>query len=74
MAVRADPSQRLLALFGLGALLLTYPLISLFNHGTTVAGVPLLYAYLFGAWAALIAGLALAVRKVPDPPGRHERR
>lgn len=74
MPSRSDPSQRLVALFGLGALLLTYPLISLFNHDATVAGIPLLYAYLFGAWGVLIAGLALAVRTAPDPPGRHERR
>jgi hypothetical protein len=74
MGLRADQSQRLVALFGLGALLLTYPLMALFNVATTVAGVPLLYAYLFGAWGALIAGLALAVRRTPDPPGPHEPR
>jgi MYXO-CTERM domain-containing protein len=26
-----------------------------------VAGIPLLYAYVFGAWALLIAGMALAI-------------
>lgn len=74
MASRSDPSQRLVALFGLGALLLTYPLIALFNRDATVAGIPLLYAYLFGAWGALIAALAMAVRKAPDPPMPPERR
>jgi len=68
MGLRAEQSQRLVALAGLGALLLTYPLMALFNVAATVAGIPLLYAYLFGAWGLLIAGLALAVRKVPDPP------
>jgi len=29
-----------------------------------VAGVPLLYAYLFAAWLAVIVAAALAVRKL----------
>ena len=60
MGLRADQSQRLVALFVLGALLLTYPLLSLFNRSELVFGVPLLYAYLFGAWALLVALMALA--------------
>ena len=48
-------AQRLVALFVLGCLLLSYPLLSLFNTGGTLWGIPLLYIYLFGAWAALIA-------------------
>ena len=74
MSLHADPSQRLVALFGLGVLLLTYPLVALFNVATLVAGLPLLYAYLFGAWGALIALLALTVRRAPDPPRRDEPR
>lgn len=70
MALRADSSQRLVALFVLGALLLTYPLMALFNHATMVAGIPILYAYLFGAWGLLIALLALAVTRAQEPPGR----
>lgn len=61
MALRPEQSQRLVALFILGCLLLTYPLISLFNGGGTVFGMPLLYAWLFGAWALLIVLMALAV-------------
>lgn len=71
MSLRADQSQRLVALAGLGALLLTYPLLALFNGGGTVLGMPLLYAYLFGAWAVVIGLLAWAVRvpgKAPSEP------
>jgi hypothetical protein len=70
MGLRAEQSQRLVALFALGALLLTYPLLALFNVGASVGGFPLLYAYLFGAWGLLIALLALAVRppRPTEPP------
>jgi hypothetical protein len=48
---------RLVALFLLGCLLFNYPLISLFDRSGTVLGIPVLYAYLFVAWALFI-GLA----------------
>ena len=60
MAHRAGESQRLVAVFILGWLLFSYPLLSLFNTGGTVFGIPLLYAYLFGVWALLIV-LTIAV-------------
>ena len=60
MAHRAVEAQRLVALFILGCLLFSYPLLSLFNTGGTVFGIPLLYAYLFGVWALLIV-LTIAV-------------
>jgi hypothetical protein len=56
-------NQRLAALFLLGVLLFNYPLLALFNRATLVAGVPLLYVYIFGAWALLIGLLALAVER-----------
>jgi hypothetical protein len=61
MGLRPEQSQRLVAVFALGCLLLTYPLLALFNRGGSVWGVPLLYAYLFGTWAVLIALLAFTV-------------
>ncbi len=63
MARRAEHSQRLVALFALGCLLFSATLMVLFNRGGTVFGVPLLYAYLFGAWAALIALMALVIER-----------
>lgn len=73
MGLRAEQSERLVALFVLGSLVLTYPLLALFNRSGTVFGIPMLYVYLFGAWAALIALMALAVtrgeRTPRDPPG-----
>jgi hypothetical protein len=56
---------RLVGLFLLGCLLFNYPMLTLFNVRATVMGVPLLYAYLFAAWALLIALVALIMER-PD--------
>jgi hypothetical protein len=63
MAHRGILAQRLVSLFLLGCLLFSYPLLSLFNVGGTVAGIPILYAYLFGAWIVLIALMILVVER-----------
>jgi hypothetical protein len=47
-----------IAVFVLGCLLFSWPLLALFNVPAAVAGVPLLYAYLFVAWAGLIVLIA----------------
>jgi len=54
-------NQRLLALFGAGWLLLNFPLLTLWDRGITLAGIPLLPAALFVGWAALIAVAAWIV-------------
>lgn len=63
MMHRPVQAQRLVALFVLGCLLFSFPLLALFNTGGTVFGVPLLYAYLFAAWALLIALMVLVVER-----------
>jgi hypothetical protein len=50
--------QRFVALCMLGMLLFNYPILVLFNVPGALFGVPVLYAYLFIAWAALIALMA----------------
>ena len=50
--------QRFVALCMLGMLLFNYPILALFNLSGTVFGVPVLYAYIFIAWAVLIALMA----------------
>ena len=55
--------QRLIALSLLGFLLFNYPLLDLFAHAGQILGIPVLYAYVFAAWALLIALMALAVEK-----------
>ncbi|HET9651955.1 MAG TPA: hypothetical protein VFP36_07180 [Usitatibacter sp.] len=63
MAKSRRRGQRLLALFLLGCLLFNYPLVALFNVKATLAGIPVLYAYLFSAWAILIALLAVIMER-----------
>lgn len=53
--------QRLLALFALGVLLLNFPLLALWDHALTVAGLPLFPLALFALWAVLIGLLALVL-------------
>lgn len=51
--------QRFIALCMLGMVLFNFPVLALFNATGTLLGVPVLYAYLFAAWAAMIAVMAL---------------
>jgi hypothetical protein len=57
--------QRLVAIFLMGVVLLNYPILSLFSRPTDVVGVPLLYAYVFGAWVILVALMAWVIER-PD--------
>ncbi|TMG85283.1 MAG: hypothetical protein E6H74_04995 [Betaproteobacteria bacterium] len=50
--------QRFVAVCMFGMLLFNYPILALFNISGAVFGVPVLYAYIFIAWAALIALMA----------------
>ena len=58
--------QRLVALFLLGCLLFNYPLLDLFAGPGEVFGIPLLYVYVFAAWALLLALMAVVVEKRSD--------
>jgi hypothetical protein len=54
---------RLACLFLAGCLLFSFPLIAIFNVHGRVLGVPVLFAYLFAAWSALIALVALLMER-----------
>jgi hypothetical protein len=56
------PSARLVAIAVLGFVLLNAPLLTIADSDATVAGIPVLYAYLFTVWAVLIGLIALIVR------------
>ena len=53
--------QRLAALCLLGLVLFGYPVLAVFNVPATIAGIPVLYAYFFVAWGALIGLMALVI-------------
>jgi hypothetical protein len=56
-------AARLVALCMLGWLLFNYPVLALFNRPGAIFGIPLLYAWIFGAWIVLIALMAWAVER-----------
>ena len=60
-------SQRLIALFLAGALLLNFPLLALWDRPATLLGVPLFPAALFIIWAILIALVAFIVERTDEP-------
>lgn len=55
--------EHLVALFGLAVLLLTPPVLLIFNKPGHLFGIPMLYLYLFMVWAVLIALAALAAER-----------
>lgn len=54
-------SQRLLAVFLTGMLLLFSPIVSLFDRPLFWLGIPMIYLYLFSVWIILIAAMALII-------------
>jgi hypothetical protein len=60
---RSRVAARLVAAVLAAFLGLSYPLLALFNVPADVLGVPLLYAYLFVGWAALIVVVRAILRK-----------
>lgn len=60
------PGQRLVAIFLAGCVLFNYPVLSLFDRAATVLGVPLIFAYLFAAWAGLIILMVWVVERRSD--------
>lgn len=55
--------QRLVAVFVLGCVLVNFPVLSIFDAGEPWLGVPLLYLYVFGLWAAVILLMAWVVER-----------
>ncbi len=55
--------QRFVALCMLGMVMFNFPMLALFNVSGTLLGVPVLYAYIFIAWAMLIGLMALVANR-----------
>jgi hypothetical protein len=58
--------QRLAAIFMMGCILLDYPILSLFSRRGEIAGIPLLYAFVFAVWIALIGLMAWVIERQRD--------
>lgn len=56
-------TERLVAVFLLGAALFLPPFLNVASRQVTIAGVPLLFVWLFGSWLTLIVVLALVTER-----------
>jgi hypothetical protein len=65
--------QRLVAVFLIGCILFNYPVLSLFDRVAVLFGMPLVFAYLFSAWAGLILLTAWVVEHRSERSERIER-
>jgi hypothetical protein len=72
-------AERLIGLFLIGAIGFSPPVLTLFNKPILVAGIPLLYLYLFGLWVLLVALAGIVVTQLvpngepkPPPPANEE--
>lgn len=63
MDMASDRSSTLIIVFILFLLLLTYPILGIFDESRLVWGMPLQFFYFFFIWLALIVVVALVVRK-----------
>lgn len=55
--------QRLVAVFLLGWVLVNYPILSIFDVPRAWFGIPVLYLYVFGVWAAAIVLMAWIIER-----------
>lgn len=69
MEPNASRNDRRWVVFLLGCLLVNPPVLSLFAQPAGILEIPLLYAYLYLAWAGLIALIALVSRESPPDRG-----
>jgi hypothetical protein len=58
-----ERGRRLIAVALLALVAVNFPLLAVAETGPTLLGLPPLFAYLFGAWAGLLALLALIVER-----------
>ncbi|MBI5016861.1 MAG: hypothetical protein HZB55_15420 [Deltaproteobacteria bacterium] len=66
--VRGRLRQLWFVAFVLGALLINYPFLHIFNRPTTLGGLPVLFLYFFVGWAASIAVIAFYTRALKRLP------
>lgn len=58
--------------FVLGALMINYPFLQIFNRRTTLFGIPLLFLYFILGWAASVAVIGLYVWALHRAPPEDE--
>jgi hypothetical protein len=61
-----EVTEKLALFFVLGAVLINFPVLAIFDRATMIGGVPLLYLYVFGVWVIGIVAVLLLARKPWD--------
>jgi hypothetical protein len=61
---------KLVLLFVVGTLLLSFPVLAIFNRPLMLVGIPILYLYLFGLWVGGIAAVFFLARSPWDDDDR----
>ncbi len=61
MKGRETVSERLVVLFLFGIMVLSPPFMFIFDRPAQIAGIPVLYLYLFVIWAVIITLIAFAI-------------
>jgi len=61
METKNRKSMQLVGVFFLALVFFNYPIMSLFNTGTLVMGVPLFYICLFTGWSVIILLILLTM-------------
>jgi hypothetical protein len=59
-------TDKLALLFAAAAVALNFPVLAIFNREGTLAGIPVLYVYLFGIWLIVIAAVWILSRRPWD--------
>lgn len=62
-------TRRLVGIFIFGLVLFHPPMLAVFGQGVRLGETPLLFVYVFAAWAAVVAALALAVGRTGESDG-----
>jgi len=73
MKIMEIATERLVAVFLFAVLVLNPPFLLIFDIPAQVAGIPVLYLYLFSIWAVLIVILALVVERSKLEPDDEQR-
>jgi hypothetical protein len=55
--------ERLALTFLVGALLVSFPILAIFNRAERIGGIPVLYLYLFGVWGIGIVVAFVVARR-----------
>ncbi len=61
-------AERTVGLFLLGLVLFFPPVLTVFDRAALLFGIPVLFLYLFGAWALLIGLIAWVMERGGGPP------